>query len=50
MLCLLVTANVSSSLILVILMMEGICTSKALVLTRATRRNISEDGILRYQS
>jgi hypothetical protein len=43
---LLVTARVfSTSLILSILMMEGICSSETSVLTRATRRHISEDGI-----
>jgi hypothetical protein len=41
-----VTANVVlSSPILVTLMMEAIRSSEALVLTRATLRNISEDGI-----
>jgi hypothetical protein len=35
-----------SSLIFVTLMMEELCSSEMLVLTRATRRNISEDGII----
>jgi hypothetical protein len=44
---LLVTASfVPSSPILVTLMMEAICFSETLVLTRAARRNIPEDGIL----
>jgi hypothetical protein len=44
---LLVTANVvSSSPILVTLMMEELRTSDTPVLTRATQRNIPEDGIL----
>jgi hypothetical protein len=42
---LLVIANVSSSLILVSLKMEAQHSSETLVLTRATRRNIPEDGI-----
>jgi hypothetical protein len=44
---LLVTANVfPSSPILVTLKMKAIRTSETSVLTRATRRNIPEDGIL----
>jgi hypothetical protein len=44
---LLVTANVvSSKPILVILIMKGLRSYEASALTRATRRNIPEDGIL----
>jgi hypothetical protein len=44
---LLVTANdVHSSPILVTLMVEALRSSEIFILTRATRRNISEEGIL----
>jgi hypothetical protein len=43
---LLVTANVPKSPILVTLMIEELCPYETLVLTRATRRNIPEHGIL----
>jgi hypothetical protein len=46
---LLVTANISSWLILFILMMEAIRSTKMLVLAGATWRRIPEDGILQMQ-
>jgi hypothetical protein len=46
-----VSANVGpSSPILVTMIMEAIFSSKILVLTRATRRKVTEDGILQNTS
>jgi hypothetical protein len=42
---LVVPADVPSSLILVTLMMEAICSSETSALTRATQLSIAEDGI-----
>jgi hypothetical protein len=45
----LVTANVvPSTLILITLIMEAICSSKMSALTRARRRHIPEDDILQH--
>jgi hypothetical protein len=43
---LIVTANVPSSPILVTLMMQTILSSETSDFTRATNRNIREDGVL----
>jgi hypothetical protein len=40
------TANVPNSLIIVTVMMEAPSSSETSLLTRATRRHITEDGIL----
>jgi hypothetical protein len=45
----LVTANIPGSLILSIMIMEAIRSSETLVLTRATWRHFSEDGILQHE-
>jgi hypothetical protein len=42
----LITANVATTLIVVVVMMEGICSFEMPVLTRTTKRNIPEVGIL----
>jgi hypothetical protein len=48
---LLVMANVIPSLqILAIMMMEAIRSSETSLLTKATQRHITEDGILQYQN